>query len=443
MALKALDIYKILPKKNCKECGFPTCLAFAMKIASGKTDPSICPYLDEETKKKLGAATRPPIRLVRIGVGDRKVEVGEETVLFRHDKTFYHPPGLMVEIHDTWAKEKITMVAEQVENEMFTRVGQDLYLNGVAVRNISGSAEVFRNAVAAVEEVASLPEVLIADDPQILEAGLAECGTYRPLLYKATNANYASFCKLAKKYGCPLTVRADSLEALADLTVRCVKEGVEDLVLDPAPSSLAEFLTRSTMIRRAAIERTVPEVGYPVYYDTSISPVPDAASALGILKYASVIVTRPLEYSQKLAILTLRQNIYTDPQKPIQMAPGLYSVNNPGKDAPLLLTVNFSLTYFTVLGYLEGAKIPCHLLVVDTEGLSVLTAVAAGKLNETLIKEALKKYEVEMAVAHRFLVLPGYAAPISGRVEEMTGWKVVVGPRDAADLPEFLEEELG
>jgi acetyl-CoA decarbonylase/synthase complex subunit gamma len=443
MALKALEIYKILPKKNCKECGFPTCLAFAMKIASGKADPATCPYLDEDTRQNLGAATRPPIRLVRIGVGPRKVEIGEETVLFRHDKTFYHPPGLMVEILDTSPRDQVMSVAGQIENEMFTRVGQDLFLNGVAIRSESGTGEPFRNTVAAVEEAASLPEVLLSDDPAVLEAGLAECGTYRPLLGTATEANYSSFCRLAKKYGCPIIVRAGSVEGLADLTTKCVKDGVEDLVLDPAPETPRDFLTRSTRIRKLAVDRTLPAVGYPMLCDTTSYPVPDAACALGILKYASVIITPPLAYPQKLAFLTLRQNIYTDPQKPIQMAPGLYPVNNPDKESPLLLTVNFSLTYFTVLGYLEGAKIPCHLLVVDTEGLSVLTAVAAGKLNETLIQDSLKKFGVGEAVNHRTLVLPGYAAPISGRVEDVTSWKVTVGPRDAADLPEFLEKELG
>jgi acetyl-CoA decarbonylase/synthase complex subunit gamma len=443
MPLKALDIYKILPKKNCKECGYPTCLAFAMKIASGKADPATCPYLDEETKQKLGAATRPPIRLIRVGVGPRKVVVGEEIVLFRHDKSFYHPPGLMVEIADTLPVEQVKIIASEIENEMFTRVGQDLFLNGVAVRNISGAREPFRKTVAAIEEAASLPEILISDQAEVLEAGLAECGTYRPLLHAATDENYTSFCHLAAKFGCPLAVRAGSVKGLADLTTKCVQEGVDDLVLDPGASTPGEFLSFSTRIRKEAIERTTPAVGYPVYCDTTRYPVPDAACTLAILKYGSVIITRPLAYPQKLAFLTLRQNIYTDPQKPIQMAPGLYPVNGPGKEAPLLITVNFSLTYFTVLGYLEGAKIPCYLLVVDTEGLSVLTAVAAGKLNETLIQDALKKFNVPEAVSHRTLVLPGYAAPISGRVQDTTGWKVVVGPRDAANLPEFLEKELG
>jgi acetyl-CoA decarbonylase/synthase complex subunit gamma len=442
MALKALDIYKILPKKNCKECGFPTCLAFAMKIATGKADVAACPYIDEETKRMLGAATRPPIRLVTIGVGERKVAVGEETVLFRHEKTFYHPPAVMVEILDTWEKEQIQKVAGHVEKDVLTRVGQDLYVSGLAIRNESGSLDLFRKAVAAVEEVASLPEVLMANDPIVLEEGLAECGTYRPLLHAADRGNYPILCGLSKRFGCPLVVKADSLEALATLTRECTGKGVEDLVLDVQPPDMGAFLAISTGIRKMAIERARPEVGYPLLYDTTRSFTGDGAAALGILKYAGIIVTRPLDSPQRMALLTLRQNIYTDPQKPIQMAPSLYPVNAPGKEDPVLVTVNFSLTYFTVLGYLEGAKIPCHLLVVDTEGLSVLTAVAAGKLTETLIRDALKKFGVEEAVSHRTLILPGYASPLSGRVEEATGWKVLVGPRDASDLPEFLEKEI-
>lgn len=440
MALKALDIYKLLPKKNCKECGYPTCLAFAMKIASGKADVADCPYIDEATKRQLGAATRPPVRLVKIGVGERRIVVGDETVMFRHEKTFYHQPGLFIRITDTWPAEQIAAVAGRVEEEVFTRVGQDLFLTGVAVANDSGSPETFGAALAAVEGASSLPEVLMSGNPAAQERALATCGNYRPLIYGATDANYREFCALAKKFGCPIGVRALGVDALADLTMKCVAEGIEDLVIDPLPATLGEYLTTATGIRRAALRRTKPGVGYPIFLDTAGIGIVDAGNALGVLKYAGVIVTGPLERPQKTALLTLRQNIYTDPQKPIQVQPGLYRVNNPGLDAPVLLTVNFSLTYFTVLGYLEGAKVPCHLLIVDTEGLSVLTAVAAGKLNEVVVKDALVKFGVADAVSHRTLVIPGYAAPISGRVQEETGWTVKVGPRDAAEIAEFLEK---
>ncbi len=442
MALKALDIYKLLPKKNCKECGDPTCLTFAMKLAGGKADVDLCPYLDEGAKSVLGATTRPPVRLIRVGVGERFFKIGEETVLYRHEKTFYHPPGIVFRVSDTQPPAEIAAVTRRVRDETFTRVGTDLRFSGMAVENTSGSAENFARAVAAVEhEQAHLPPVLIARDPASFAAALVHCGSYRPLLHGATGDNYQEMCALARKHGCPLVVRENSLEGLVRLVKDCTATGVQDLMLDLAPRNLGEFITRSTLIRQLAITRAVPELGYPVYFDATATGLEDAALALGIVKYASVLVTSPLSAGPAKACLTLRQNIYTDPQKPIQMNPGLYRVGNPGKDAPLLMTVNFSLTFFTLQGYLESTRIPCFMLIVDTEGLSVLTAVAAGKLNETLVRDSLKKFGVENEVTHRNLIIPGYASPLSGRIGEATGWKVLVGPRDAAEIGEFLQEE--
>jgi len=442
MALKALDIYKLLPKKNCKECGDPTCLTFAMKLAGGKADVDLCPYLDEQAKAVLGATTRPPIRLVKIGVGVRNFKVGEETVLYRHEKTFYHPPGIVFCVRDTQSAEEIAAVTQRVRDETFTRVGTDLRFSGIAIMDASGSAETFANAVATVEQQqAHLPPVLISRSPAALAAALVHCGTYRPLLHAATDQNFREMCTLAKQHGCPLVVRAPTLDGLVQLVKDCTAEGVQDLVLDPAPENLGSFIRSSTQIRQRAITRSVPELGYPVYLDASATGLQDAALVLGIVKYASVIITTPLAPGPAKAALTLRQNIYTDPQKPIQMNPGLYRVGNPGKDAPVLMTVNFSLTYFTLEGYLESSRIPCFMLIVDTEGLSVLTAVAAGKMNETLVRDSLKKFEVETEVTHRKLIIPGYASPLSGRIEEATGWKVLVGPRDAAEIGEYLHEE--
>jgi acetyl-CoA decarbonylase/synthase complex subunit gamma len=442
MALKALDIYKLLPKKNCKECGDPTCLTFAMKLAGGKADVDLCPYLDEQAKAVLGATTRPPIRLVKIGVGVRNFKVGEETVLYRHEKTFFHPPGIVFCVRDTQPAEEIAAVTKRVRDETFTRVGTDLRFSGIAIADTGGSPETFAQAVAAVEQQqAHLPPVLISQNPASLAAALVHCGTYRPLLHAATEQNYREMCALAKQHGCPLVIRAPALDTLVQLVKNCNAEGVQDLLLDPAPESLGAFINRSTQIRQLAITRSVPELGYPVYLDASATGLQDAALVLGIVKYASVIVTSPLEPGPAKASLTLRQNIYTDPQKPIQMNPGLYRVGNPGKDAPVLMTVNFSLTFFTLEGYLESSRIPCFMLIVDTEGLSVLTAVAAGKLNETLVRDSVKKFDVENEVAHRNLIIPGYASPLSGRIEEATGWKVLVGPRDAAEIGEFLHEE--
>ncbi|WP_343241377.1 acetyl-CoA decarbonylase/synthase complex subunit gamma [Methanoculleus sp. UBA389] len=441
MAMKALDIYKHLPKTNCKKCGYPTCLAFAMKLATGKAEIEACPDLDPETKTLLGGVTRPPVRLVQVGVGERSVPVGEEFVLFRHEKTFYHPPGIMVQVSDAWPEEKVRFVVEEVRDTVVQRVGQDLVLNGIAVRNESGLPDRFAATVTLAGGGSSLPLVLIADNPASFEAALAVAGNYRPLIHAATEENWEELAALAKRYGCPLTVRTPNLPNLAALAGKCADAGAPDLLLDPVPQSLSGFIATATEIRRAAIGRTEPGLGYPIYLDTVPLNETDAALAAGILKYAGIIVAPPLAHASREAALTLRQNIYTDPQKPIQVTPGIYPINDPGPSAPILLTVNFSLTYFTLLGYLEASGIPSYLFIADTEGLSVLTAVAGGKLTETLVAESLKEFNVGDLVDHRLLVIPGYAAPLSGKIEDATGWKVLVGPRDGADLPGYLEAE--
>ncbi|NLD58022.1 MAG: acetyl-CoA decarbonylase/synthase complex subunit gamma, partial [Methanomicrobiales archaeon] len=354
----------------------------------------------------------------------------------------YHPPGIVFKVDDTMPVADIAAVTRQVRDETLTRVGSDLRFNGIAIENSSGSPERFGEAVAAVEkQEAHLPPILIATDPAAMSAALVHCGTYRPLLHAATMENYKEMCALAKQHGAPLVIRSDTLDGLVRLAKDCMALGVQDLVLDPAPATLGDFLIQSTRIRQLAITRSVPELGYPVYLDTAKTGLPDAALALGITKYASVIVTRPLLSGSAKAALTLRQNIYTDPQKPIQMTPGLYRVGNPDKNAPVLMTVNFSLTFFTLQGYLESSQVPCFMLIVDTEGLSVLTAVAAGKLSEMLVRDSIKKFAVEDEVTHRKLIIPGYASPLSGRIEDATGWKVMVGPRDAAEIGDYLHNE--
>jgi len=439
MTMKALDIYKILPKKNCKECGDPTCLTFAMKLSQGKADPALCPYLDDNAKSVLGASTRPPIRLVKIGVGERNIVVGEEFVFFRHEKTFVHQPGILFRVEDTQPEDEIRRIVREVKNETFTRVGIDLRIDGVAIGNTSGSPEAFGKAVEIVESEADLPLVLKAASVAALDAALVHCGSYAPLIHAGDPGNVPEFAQRALKHGCPIAVRPKEFSGLAALIKQCTDAGVQDIVIDLVPADLGDFLAKSTRVRKEALARTAPEYAYPVFLETRDLGKADAGTYLGILKFASVIVTDPLSPAQKRAALTLRQNIYTDPQKPIQMTPGIYRVGNPTKDSPLLMTVNFSLTYFTLQGYLEATRIPCYLLLVDTEGLSVLTAVASGKLSEMLVRDSLKKFDVENLVSHRDLIIPGYASPLSGRIEDATGWHVLVGPRDAAEIGDYLD----
>ncbi|HON81767.1 MAG TPA: acetyl-CoA decarbonylase/synthase complex subunit gamma [Methanoregulaceae archaeon] len=441
MALKALDIYKLLPKKNCKECGEPTCLTFAMKLAGGKVKPEDCPYLDEEVRELLGASTRPPVQRVRLGVGERSFTVGDEIVLFRHEKTFFHEPGIMTVVSDRMDADTIQKIVADVRDHLMVRIGLDLRMNGIAVCSESGSPSAFGKAVEAVETIADLPEVLMAQDPAVQEAGLAVCGNYRPLIHAADESQYREMCALAARYGCPLAIRAPDLDALTRLSGLCAAEGASHLVLDLTSHSLHETLNSVTAVRQHAITRTTPALGYPVFIDTRATGLTDAALICGVLKYGSVLVADVIAPATRKAFLVLRQNIYTDPQKPIQITPGIYKVGDPGPDAPVFLTVNFSLTYFTLQGYLEASGRDSLMLIVDTEGLSVLTAVASGKLSESLVKESLNRFGVPDLVSHRTLIIPGYAAPLSGRIEDETGWKVLVGPRDAADIAEFLEKE--
>ncbi|MFH0968712.1 MAG: acetyl-CoA decarbonylase/synthase complex subunit gamma [Methanobacteriota archaeon] len=440
MALKALEIYKLLPKKNCKECGDPTCLTFAMKLAQGKAEPDACPYLEDEAKIILGASTRPPIQKVTVGMGALSITVGEEFVFYRHDKTFYHQPGIMYAVSDTETDDRIREVVSQLRNCHLTRIGIDLLLNGVAISADSGSPDRFAAAISvATADNTDLPLVLMASDPAVMESGLAICGNYMPLIWAADSQNLEQFCILAKKYGGPLVVRAKDLEELATSAESCVKRGISQLMLDLSGPE-GEFVRNSMLVRQVALARTVPSLGYPVLYDVRDIGFPGLIC--GIAKFASIIVTKPLSRVEMQAVLVMRQNIYTDPQKPIQMTPGLYRVGTPTRSDPVFLTVNFSLTYFTLQGYLEATRRSCWLLIVDTEGMSVLTAVAAGKLSESVVKDGLEMFNVAAEVDHKTLIIPGYASPLSGRIEESTGWKVIVGPRDAAEISAFMEEEL-
>jgi len=440
MALKALDIYKLLPKKNCKECGDPTCLTFAMKLAQGKAEPDLCPYLSDEAKSILGASTRPPIRKVTIGMGTLSVTVGEEFVFYRHDKTFYHQPGIMYAVSDTASDDEIQAVVRQVHACHLTRIGIDLFLNGLAIIADSNSPQRFADAItAAITGGTDLPLVLMAKDPSVMKAGLSICGNYRPLIHAAADQHLEEFCALAKQYGAPLAVAGQNPDEIDTLAQRCTAAGISDLILSLSGDE-GSFVRNSTLIRQLALARSAPGLGYPVLYDARQSGLPGVIC--GIAKFASIIVTHPLSRPDMHAVLIMRQNIYTDPQKPIQMTPGLYRVGTPSRSDPVFLTVNFSLTYFTLQGYLEATRRSCWLLIVDTEGMSVLTAVAAGKLSESVVKDGLEQFNVAGEVDHRTLIIPGYASPLSGRIEEYTGWKVVVGPRDAAEIASFMEEEL-
>ncbi|MBM3187908.1 MAG: acetyl-CoA decarbonylase/synthase complex subunit gamma [Chloroflexi bacterium] len=444
MGLSGLAIYKLLPKTNCKECGYPTCLAFAMKLAARQVELSDCPYVSDEAKAQLDASSAPPIRLVTIGGGEKKVEVGNETVLFRHDKTFYHQPGLFIRLGDDLPADALAAKVSEIAGYGVERVGMQMGADGIAVHGKTGQPEAFARAVKAVVD-AGLPAILIADDPTVLEAGLKAAQGKAPLVYAADAANWEKMAALATQYQAPLAVRGgNGLESLADLTQKLDAKGAKDLVIDPGMTDWAGSLNTVTQLRRLAIRKNYRALGYPIIaFPGQVTEDEDEEALLAaqyIAKYVGVIVLDHFDPASFYPLLTLRQNIYTDPQKPIQVSPGLYEIGNPRPESPLLVTTNFSLTYFSVAGEVEGSGIPAWLLVCDSEGMSVLTAWAAGKFDAERIAKSVNTMGVLDKVAHKKIVIPGHVSSISGELEdELPGWQIMVGPREAIGIPSFLK----
>ena len=444
MGLSGLEIYKQLPKTNCKECGMPTCLAFAMKLAAKQAELSACPYVSEEAKQALDAASAPPIRLVTVGKGDKKVEVGNETVLFRHDKTFYHAPGIFVRVKDSAPADEVVAKAKAVAEYKVERVGVMMAAAGLAVENASGDTQTFADCVQAVAKVSDQPLILMSKDPAAMAAALPAVADRVPLIYAADKDNWQGMVELAKKYSCPLALyEPDGLGALATLSEQVTKAGVADLVLDPGARQPAENLAVFTQLRRLALRKNFRLVGYPLIGfpgEGASSPAEELAFAgQQVMKYGGFIVIDNFSPAAMYALLTLRLNIYTDPQKPIQVKPDVYAFGEVDQKSPVLVTTNFSITYFSVVGEIEASGVPTYLVVTDAEGLSVLTAWAAGKFDAEKIAKAVKSMGIADKVSHHYVVLPGYVSTLSGEVEEeLAGWKVIVGPREAVDIGPFL-----
>jgi len=446
MALTGIEIYKFLPKTNCKECGFPTCLAFAMKLAAKAVELSLCPYVSEESKQTLEAASRPPIRLVTVGAGERKIEVGNEVVMFRHEKTFYHPPGLVVRVKDTDPADQLSRLVGAVADYSVERVGMELKLDGFAIENASNNGENFVKCVELVKSKGDLPLVLMSNNPSVMGQALEKVASAKPLIYATTKKNCDQMVELAKKHQCPLAVHEPAgLSELAELVMRVTDAGVEDVVLDPGAREFGQSLTTLTQLRRLAIKKSFQPLGYPIitFPGEGSASVEEEAILAGqqVAKYAGIIVLDHFTPGVSYPLLTLRLNIYTDPQKPIQMAPGIYEIGTPQKESPLCVTTNFSLTYFSIAGELESSGFPSWLLVCDTEGLSVLTSWAAGKFDAEKIAKTVKEFNVADKISHRSIILPGGVAVLQGELEEeLPDWKVMVGPRDAVDVGSFLKQ---
>lgn len=442
MALTGLDIFKLLPKKNCGECGVPTCLAFAMKLASGQAEIDLCPYVTEETKEQLSEAAAPPIRTVEIGASEKAAKIGGELVMYRHEKTFFNPTLIAVHLSDDMTKEQIEKRIEEFQRSRFERVGQILSANLFALESKKGDFESFENLVKTVRPL-KVPMMLMAEY-EMLAKITPEIKEEKPLLYAATSENFEKMTSLAKENNLPLVVSGNSLDEVSEITPKVKSLGVKDIVIEVKSDSLGENFKNLVLIRRAAIEKKVSSLGYPVLTfafskgGNNWSELINAA--IYIIKYGGIVVLSNLEAWKALPLFVLRQNIFTDPQRPLQVEEKIYPIGNPNSNSPFLVTVNFSLTYFIVSSEIEASKVPSYLGVVNTEGLSVLTAWSAGKLTPEKIAKFVKDQKVLEKLNHKKIVIPGFVAQMKGALEdELPDFEIVVGPREASEIPAFLK----
>ncbi len=440
MALSGLDIFKLLPKTNCGDCGVPTCMAFAMKIAQKKIELSSCPHASEEAKAALGAAGEPPIRLLKIGPG-KALEVGGETVLFRHEKTFFHPPGIGLELRTSQTEDSLKAAIQQWESFEIERVGEFLKGDLFFVSHDSPAKPAFLKTIALVRANSKKGMIIDCPDEDALMSGLELLRNDRPaiLLRRPVTDKDVGMAKAA---GASLIVSGTSLEDLAGQTERARQAGLTDIILSLPVAGLGEAVQNNTILRRSALKKNFRPFGYPILArvrsDDGFESLAEAAVLL--CKYASIIVLPRFDKALLYALFTLRQNIYTDPQKPIQVDPKVYAIGEPTPVSPVFVTTNFSLTYFMVSGEIENSGTSAHLVVCDTEGQSVLTAWAAGKFVPEKIAKFIKDIKLEDKVETRKLVIPGFVAQISGELEEkLPGWEIIVGCQDAADIPSFVK----
>jgi len=444
MALTGIEIFKLLPKTNCGECGVPTCLAFAMNLAAGKAELSACPHVSEEAKAKLQEASAPPIRPVTIGVGDRALKVGGETVTFRHEKRFENPPGFAILIKDTMEDAEVDARLERFKQLQYERVGLILRPELVAIKDESGDAGKFEALASKVKQNSDGGIILMSSSPDVLSAGVKACADRKVLIYAATKDNLDSVASLAKESSCPVAVKASSLEETADLTTKLTDAGINDIVIDSGSRTVRQAFEDQVIIRKTALEKKFKPLGFPTIVfpcEMTADPMKEAVIAsMFVAKYGGIIVLSDFQGESLFPLLVERLNIYTDPQRPLATTEGIYEIGNPDENSPVLVTSNFSLTYFIISGEIENSKVPSYLLVKDTEGLSVMTAWAAGKFVADAIAPFVKKCGIADKVKHHKLTIPGYAAAESGGLEEeLTGWEIQVGPREGAHLPAYLK----
>jgi acetyl-CoA decarbonylase/synthase complex subunit gamma len=440
MALSGLDIFKLLPKTNCGDCGVPTCMAFAMKLAQKKAELSECPHASDEAKTTLGAASEPPIRLVKFG-RKNPLEVGNETVMFRHEKTFFHQPGIGIQLRISEGEERLREKIEEIEGYKVERVGEELKPDLFLITQDSQNKSLFLKILELVKQSSRKAVILDSPNEEARNTGVELLKDERTAIYLRKEVTQKDL-ELAKTHDCPVVLTAVNYEELASQVEKARQAGVQDLILNLETTNTGLRLQNNTILRRSALKKDFKPFGYPLLtqifsenaYDTL------ARATASLCKYASIIVLPEYDKALLYALLTLRQNIYTDPQKPIQVDAKVYPIGEPSPESPVFVTTNFSLTYFIVSGEIENSGISAHLVVCDTEGQSVLTAWAAGKFVGETIAKFIKEAGLEQQVKTRKIVIPGFVSQISGDLEEnLPGWEVIVGCQEASDISSFVK----
>ncbi len=440
MALSGLEIFKLLPKTNCGDCGFPTCMAFAMKLAQKKAELSQCPHASEEAKAALGASSEPPIRLIKIG-SSHPLQIGDETVMFRHEKTFFHQPGIGIELHTSESEELLKSKIKEIENYKVERVGEELRADLFLVSHDSDQGQKLLTTVKLIKELSTKGIIFNCGDKEALKTCLKFIKDDSPAILLSQEVRDEDI-KLALDYGASLILTATTLQNLAAQAEKVRQAGLKNIILNLNTANLGQLLQNNTIIRRSALKQNYKPFGYPLFIfirtDNKFDLV--AKASVAICKYDSIIILPQFDPALFYTLFTLRQNIYTDPQKPIQVDPKIYPVGEPTPESPVFVTTNFSLTYFIVSGEIENSGTSAHLVICDAEGQSVLTAWAAGKFNGETIAKFIKEIKLEEKVKTRKIIIPGFVSQISGDLEDnLPGWEVIVGCQEASDIPSFVK----
>ena len=441
MAVKGLDIFKLSPKKNCKECGSPTCMAFCMKVAQGAVPITKCPYMSEEAVALLSEATAPPMKTIEVGTH----KLGGETVMMRHEKTLVNRNLFAATLATDMDDAAIDARIEGIKKVDYERIGEREMVECVFVHDAGDSAKF----VELCKKAAALPDrtvIIDTKDVDTAKAAVEAIKDNKPILNGANKDNFAAMSEIAKAAGLVLGVSGKDLSELHDTVAELEKAGNKNLILDVTAPTIKETFANAVLVRRTAIKDGDRTFGYPSIVNLGVlcdhdEHLETALASMFVVKYGSIIVMDKIGYAEALPLYGLRQNIFTDPQKPMKVAPGIYPINGAGPDDPCALTVDFALTYFLVSGELERSKVPVNLLITDASGMSVLTAWAAGKFSSTSVKKFFDEFDIASKINNRTLIIPGKVAVMKGEIQDkLPEWNVVVGTREAVELVKFLRD---